>query len=541
MGTRKFGDPFIIIPALCEDAPELDFPDERTFQVAMTEIMISNLDSQEYVKDIAINIFSMQKPEQKYFLHFIKYISQRRKTYKCLANLYLLIAPFIIPMGSEAPKAKDHNFSKFLVKSGLKLRSGERFFEPTSLRDLEIGLPFTSPLPFIKYDLIQCLRSFARNSSNIMDALKERKVQDFCAFYGAVKCFKFLLTNGFNVTPETMLSAVRGGNNEIIQICLNNGQTLEKMLISAVAYHHHDIVEYLIENDIDTDLNIWFCLKGNSTYELLRFISWGADINKKYASNISPLSETLIATPWLTRLLLDRNAIIDPMILFTKSTQFCKESYDILLNRVDPQIFLNEQDRSGLTPIIAALAEKKYELYYILLDYDETDFTKCDNFGHNTIFYAIKTGELEIVKSLFKRHPELLTRRDDKGSTPLIISSKFENTEITKYIYDSLIQNGITNCITDLNKKGNSALMKACKKGHFNTVQFLVENGASINHVNKFTSFTPLALAILKRHQTIIQYLLEHGAIIDDKSAVLSVRRNPYTKSRRALSTPTHI
>ena len=72
---------------------------------------------------------------------------------------------------------------------------------------------------------------------------------DFAAFFGSIKCFKFLLLNGSN-TKNTGKYAVAGGNLEILHLCEQNHSTFEGSYEAAIKYHRNDIFHYLYETKI---------------------------------------------------------------------------------------------------------------------------------------------------------------------------------------------------------------------------------------------------------------------------------------------------
>lgn len=61
---------------------------------------------------------------------------------------------------------------------------------------------------------------------------------DFAAFFGALKCFKYLLLNGFEFSSNSFSFAICGGDKK----CQSKGS-----LFSAIQFHRHDIFNWLIE------------------------------------------------------------------------------------------------------------------------------------------------------------------------------------------------------------------------------------------------------------------------------------------------------
>lgn len=79
--------------------------------------------------------------------------------------------------------------------------------------------------------------------------------------------------------------------------------------------------------------------------------------------------------------------------------------------------------------------------------------------------------------------------------------------------------------------KGVTPLMNACVAGHFDTVQFLISEGANVN-CQTTDNQTPLTLASLAGHIAIVALLLDYGANRNHKFEVsLHTDNNSYYKN----------
>ena len=63
-----------------------------------------------------------------------------------------------------------------------------------------------------------------------------------------------------------------------------------------------------------------------------------------------------------------------------------------------------------------------------------------------------------------------------------------------------------------------TALHKATRDGHLNTVKYLIQIGAQVNVKDEIKGFTPLHIAGMKGHLEIVQCLIHHGADIEAKT-----------------------
>ena len=73
---------------------------------------------------------------------------------------------------------------------------------------------------------------------------------DYAAFFGSIKCFKFLLLNGSDLYNSGKF-AVAGGNIEIITLCEQNHSSFEGSCETAIQFHRNDIFRYIYDNEIE--------------------------------------------------------------------------------------------------------------------------------------------------------------------------------------------------------------------------------------------------------------------------------------------------
>ena len=85
----------------------------------------------------------------------------------------------------------------------------------------------------------------------------------YAAFYGAVKCFKYLMLNQANLdkmdgNKQYLINyAVAGGNTEIVRICIQQKVPTYTVLSSACLFYRFDLLDWILENVFPT-------IKGNS-------------------------------------------------------------------------------------------------------------------------------------------------------------------------------------------------------------------------------------------------------------------------------------
>jgi ankyrin repeat protein len=92
------------------------------------------------------------------------------------------------------------------------------------------------------------------------------------------------------------------------------------------------------------------------------------------------------------------------------------------------------------------------------------------------------------------------------------------NKNANSDLIEKLIEKGGSDLINKSNFSGDTALMNACGKGHYNIVNKLIDGGANINATNNREE-NALMNACEEGHVDIVEKLLEEGSIISNINA----------------------
>lgn len=115
---------------------------------------------------------------------------------------------------------------------------------------------------------------------------------------------------------------------------------------------------------------------------------------------------------------------------------------------------------------------------------------------------AIKNGQLNTVKYLLEKAPEMLTWMTPFG-TWLHVAAAHGYVEIVKYLMSAGI---------DINAKGGTfstnALERAATKGHLDVARYLLSNNVEID--TSEPDRNPLFAAIYGGHEKVVQLLVEN-------------------------------
>lgn len=94
------------------------------------------------------------------------------------------------------------------------------------------------------------------------------------------------------------------------------------------------------------------------------------------------------------------------------------------------------------------------------------------------VFNSIKNNDNATLNTLLTENPKLAEAKDQRGFTPLILATYFDNEAATK----TLIKHNVP--INDKDASGNTALIGVSFKGNIEFAKFLIENGANLDEVN---------------------------------------------------------
>ncbi|OQV24756.1 Ankyrin repeat and KH domain-containing protein 1 [Hypsibius exemplaris] len=197
---------------------------------------------------------------------------------------------------------------------------------------------------------------------------------------------------------------------------------------------------------------------------------------------------------------------------------------------------VNDYDGNGFSPLMRACNEGHAAIIPVLLQHGANVNAQNSQYENWTpLCFAILKSNMEIVQSLVTAHANV----NLGGTAPLLLAVSFNNMQIVEYLLahgsnptqksqhgDAAINFAAdvgnlewvkrfhtlgcdVDCVGD---KGQTPLMKAAKKGSLEVVEYLLDNGASINRVSLSNDSSALSQACSKGWIKIIEFLLERGA-----------------------------
>lgn len=249
---------------------------EDNFYETLDKInMLVNMDKKQQVNALCRNIFnfSIIRPKKSQIYTKLATILSEEPKFKEILSGNIPYAKMKSANRILNELVKNNIFSKSdLKKVPITNSYGTGFF--SEWRSMDTLPQAEEVIQYIFNDDIDAFQNFCSSPDIILDyRFPKAVVSDYVAlefhdldmirttaYFGATKCFKYLLMNGVSLhntskplfnrlrTNTIMRWAVRGGNTEIIRLLEQNGVNSSKEDIqSAIMFHQDDIFDWLIE------------------------------------------------------------------------------------------------------------------------------------------------------------------------------------------------------------------------------------------------------------------------------------------------------
>ena len=102
---------------------------------------------------------------------------------------------------------------------------------------------------------------------------------DFCCLFGSLKCFMYLLINQIEITDKTKRYAISGGNQQIIAILCQNGQSFDDYLETSIKYHRYELTKWLLANYKCPPISLLKCIQYYNIDSFLYFLAEGYSLD----------------------------------------------------------------------------------------------------------------------------------------------------------------------------------------------------------------------------------------------------------------------
>ena len=165
---------------------------------------------------------------------------------------------------------------------------------------------------------------------------------------------------------------------------------------------------------------------------------------------------------------------------------------------------LRIRDKTGQSSFLVAGFSGSVKLLKYLISRGCDVYDK-DNEGWTVLHKACNKGELRLVKYLIDFFPDMLTLRDKRGQSPFHTSGYCGPVELVKYLISQECY------VNDKDNNGSTILHKACNKGNFELVSYLIDTYPDILTVRDDTRQSPLLDAGFSGSVDLVKYLISKG------------------------------
>ena len=216
---------------------------------------------------------------------------------------------------------------------------------------------------------------------------------DYSALCGAVNSFKYFLLNGKDVTSQTVSCAVRGGNEEIVELLHQRNMSFNNTLSDAVISHNNELAMWIQENSTEQHVfNISTCAHCFNTEFLLYMLPDCID----NAQDVSAAVTDAISQGNLQSL----QCIAENVNVDSYRNTLTKGLHNAALHRY---LF-----------VVRYLVQNKY------VEIDATNEKGC-----TALHIAAAVNAVPIVKYLLNKKANI-NAQTTNGSTPLVMAAKAE-------------------------------------------------------------------------------------------------------------------
>lgn len=352
------------------------------------------------------NLFSKDDYDQVYKL--IIYASKIRPfIWKLLGDLWGKLGPTEIRVTTSP-------FTEYLYRRKIitidSLTNWPRL--TYSIEEFEIGFSPNSIEAAIKFDDLDRITELSTTRDICVDLKLYRETVhpvDFAAFFGSKKIFQYLLLNGCKISDDTAKFAVKGGNIEIIEYSLQNGNQITGLLAIAIEYHRNDVVNWLLDNGSEENISLQHCITYYNTLSFTYFFVNNGGVNDE-VNDYSPLLTAAEGGKGdIVRFLISNGADCNYKNQygdspFTRAATNCH--FGVLKQLIDAGVDVNTKYADG-TPVISRAAnDGVIKLVKFLLS-EGVDIKTLNKEDSSLLMLASSSGHLDLVQYLIDNGADL--------------------------------------------------------------------------------------------------------------------------------------
>ncbi|XP_067678573.1 ankyrin-1-like [Haliotis asinina] len=378
----------------------------------------------------------------------------------------------------------------------------------------------------VKYILSKSMVDVDRRGSNKMTPImvaknyKHREVVDLLVSKwpdGSLKYYKH---------RSILQSACQKGNIDMVKfilsqntVSINTGwkATITPIMIAA-EMGHKEVVKLLVSSGADVSLAdnkgdniLHYTCQGGHT-EIVKYILSQnmSDINSRGFQKMSPLMRAaLMGHREVMKLLVSKGADVLQLdqggdnILHYACQGGHIETVEYILSQNMSDI--NSRGFQKMSPLMRAALMGHREVMKLLVS-KGADVLQLDQGGDNILHYACQGGHIETVEYILSQNMSDINSRGFQKMSPLMRAALMGHREVMKL----LVSKGAD--VLQLDQGGDNILHYACRRGHIETVEYILSQNMLDINSRGFQKMNPLMNAALMGHREVIKLLVSKGA-----------------------------
>ena len=351
----------------------------------------------------------------------------------------------------------------------------------------------------IKDDVDLCsFHSTNRGIVNQIIVFEDKKLTplSLAAYSSSLNVFKFLLVNGAQILAQTCACAVRGGNEEIVEILFQQDFQFDNLLNDAIFYHQNNIAKWIIDNYSIQITNVFFALNACNTLAIWYCIESGVSPNVEDTEHNALINKAIENDQYeIVKYLIQKGANL-----------YSHDSLDLAIKRGQlsiVQLFVeNYYILDSVGPLITAIDNKKNDIAKYLIEMGIPIENENDN-TNTTLIKAIENEMSDVALLLIEKGANI-SAINWKNDSVLILAIEMCLSKVAI----ALINKGVD--VNTVNLFGDTPLLKALEKKLIDVALLLIESGENVNEVNLY-GIPVITICARNGYYEIIQKLIEHG------------------------------
>ena len=427
---------------------------------------------------------------------------KQQPLYDAAKRGHLDVMLYLLSKGAEI-KADEDLINQVIIIGNLEIL---KLILDHTQRDLVIS---TEPFHYATFKNQSNIVKHFINNYNVSVDLRNHNNETalmFAALYGNVYLCEYLIDRGASIEAENkdgfraLNYAASYGHNDVVTLLLDKGANIEAQknndgetpLHGAAKNGRLEVVEILLDRGAAIDTKRWQ-KHGETALFLASQFQW-------FSTGV---------------LLIDRGA--DPNVVESKfnftALHYCAEmgGFECVQRLVQAGANVEAKRNDGWTPLFGAVSANQNEIVRFLVEKTKVDVNVASNIGQHPILLAVLQRNPATVRILVENGAKVDVIDGLFGATPLQLAVELGDYNVVQYLV--LTAKADVNLI---NKKGFRALHNAVIFGRLNVVKLLVKHGqADIEAPGGKSDITPLFFAVLNNHLDVAEYLLQNGANVN--------------------------